>query len=711
MANELPQRLAAILAADIAGYTRLMELDEAGVVAAWRRARAEVIDPTIARYYGRIVKLTGDGFLAEFATLEGAVKAALAMQDAFTKLFSDLPTERAVAFRMGVNIGDIWVDAEDIYGAGVNIAARLEGLAAPGGICISGSAYDAVKHKVPARYESMGRRTLKNVAQPIDVWRVRGAESPESPSVSQAARNTPRRGPTLWWTATGVAVVSALVVAANYAFNDTETQTNPTASAAQVPERSVAVLPFADLSPDADQGWLADGLTEETSNSLTQLRELRVAGRTSSFQFKGAERNFGEIAEMLRVANVVDGSVRRSGTDLRVTARLIRAADGYQIWSDTYNRTTDDLFDVQRDIAEQIAKALDVVLDESRREAMFRSGTSNVEAFEAYRRGTDLFQAVHRFESDQSLWAANDYFERALALDPDYAVAAMGLVDAFVHQLTDGPQGYVANSPYTQEEALAELHKNLDLAFEKGSNPGMKLAADLTREFFGPTWYRMPALIDQLREEWSSNPNSISIEDAIYLSPILLFTKHYDLLRAMAERQVTLDPLSPTSWSARADVELFAGDPVRAMAIVNEARRVIGDNPGLRSVEFRTLPRDEAIRRLRAGPNSENNPLLAALTGDRDKALRLLTDEESRASSPTVARVPLYYLIGATDRIRELVKQTDALPAGSVALVSLMGRTANRLTFDLEDTPNFLARIRQAGLDPASYPGVPPDVP
>ena len=155
MATELPQRLAAILAADIAGYTRLMELDEAGVVEAWRRARKEVIDPTVSRYRGRIVKLTGDGFLAEFSTVESAVKAALDMQAAFAALFADRPAQR-VAFRMGVNVGDIWVDSEDIYGAGVNVAARLEGLADAGGICVSGAVYDAVKHKVPAHYESMG---------------------------------------------------------------------------------------------------------------------------------------------------------------------------------------------------------------------------------------------------------------------------------------------------------------------------------------------------------------------------------------------------------------------------------------------------------------------------------------------------------------------------------------------------------------------------
>jgi class 3 adenylate cyclase/dienelactone hydrolase len=205
--NDIPQRLAAILAADIAGYTRLMERDEAGVVAAWRRARAEAIDPTVARHRGRIVKLTGDGFLAEFQTAESAVKAALDMQAAFRSLFGAEPVERRIAFRMGVNLGDIWVDAEDIYGAGVNVAARLESLAEPGGICISGAVHDAVKHKIAARCDDLGLQTVKNVVEPIRAWRVRAADAaPQSrtstPPVSRQTR------PLLGYAATAAAAAA-----------------------------------------------------------------------------------------------------------------------------------------------------------------------------------------------------------------------------------------------------------------------------------------------------------------------------------------------------------------------------------------------------------------------------------------------------------------------------------------------------------------------
>jgi class 3 adenylate cyclase len=192
LSTDIPQRLAAILAADIAGYTRLMERDEAGIVSAWRRARAEVIDPTIAEHRGRIVKLTGDGFLAEFSTAESAVKAALAMQQSFAALFGHMPADNRVAFRMGVNLGDIWVDAEDIYGAGVNVAARLESLAEPGCLCISGAVHDAIKHKIAVRYEDLGLQTVKNVAEPIRAWRVRSA-APATASAPQPTPTAPRK--------------------------------------------------------------------------------------------------------------------------------------------------------------------------------------------------------------------------------------------------------------------------------------------------------------------------------------------------------------------------------------------------------------------------------------------------------------------------------------------------------------------------------------
>jgi class 3 adenylate cyclase/Tol biopolymer transport system component len=212
VADEIPQRLSAVLAADISSYTRLMEIDEAGTVAAWRKARADVIDPTIAAHQGRIVKLTGDGFLAEFATVEHAVKAALAMQEAFASVFAEMRADRRVAFRMGINLGDVWVDTQDIYGAGVNVAARLESLADAGGICISGAVRDAIKHKVAVHYEDRGLQRVKNVAEPIHVWSIRSERMPSAEVVApRMPPASPRSRPRwiLWATAGAVALLVA----------------------------------------------------------------------------------------------------------------------------------------------------------------------------------------------------------------------------------------------------------------------------------------------------------------------------------------------------------------------------------------------------------------------------------------------------------------------------------------------------------------------
>jgi len=204
VAANLPQRLAAILAADIAEYTRLMELDEAGTVEAWQRARAQAIDPTVAQHHGRIVKLTGDGFLAEFSTVESAVRAALTMQNQLAAMFATQPKDRRVAFRMGVNIGDIFVDTDDVYGTGVNVAARLEAMALPGGICVSDAVYAAIKHKIAARYEDLGAQRVKNVAAPVHVWRMSAEGQP----------STAARRPWSRWIGPAVAATFLLAMAA-----------------------------------------------------------------------------------------------------------------------------------------------------------------------------------------------------------------------------------------------------------------------------------------------------------------------------------------------------------------------------------------------------------------------------------------------------------------------------------------------------------------
>jgi adenylate cyclase len=482
------------------------------------------------------------------------------------------------------------------------------------------------------------------------------------------------------------------------------------AGAVEGDQKSVAVLPFIDLSEKADQGWLADGLTEEILNSLAQLAELKVTSRTSSFEFRGQDRDITQIAQMLGVANVVEGSVRRLGNRLRVTAQLIRARDGFHLWSQNYERMSDDFLDVQTDVAERIAAALDIVLDDQRRDAMLRSGTRNVEAFEQAQRGWAIYRAVHAGLGKQTLWDANLLFERALEIDPGYAAAAFGAADAYSHLLLGGPVGPVANAPYSDEQALSRLLDLLDLAIKGSPNEATRTIAQLSRELYSPTWYRLPALIERLRD--SRDLGNIYPELTVDLSHILEFTGNYQLMREIAQHFLVVDPLNPFSWGTLIEVEIYAGNLEKAADLIQQARRTIGDHSGFRSFEFSTLElagggpgspeRDATIAWLEA--NSPQNALLPALKGDYEKALQgaaMIEQRNPRNKLPIV----LYCLAGDYDAARSFVRRIDASTAGPANLLHYAATRRNYIFQDFSATPNFMRQLRQAGIDPAAYPG------
>ena len=290
----IQRRLVAILAADIAGYSRLMNEDEEATVGAWQAARAEVIQPSIAEYSGRIVKHTGDGFLAEFPTVSEAVRCAVAMQRGFAGLNADIPDPRRMNFRMGINLGEITVDDDDIHGDGVNIAARLEGLAEAPGICVTSSVYDQVRKKVDCTFEDMGEHQVKNIAEPIHVYKILCAD-PTIHGVDQAAVLVP--------------------------------------AAADKP--SIAVLPFVNMSADPEQEFFADGLTEDILTQLSRFKDLFVISRNSTFTYKGRAVKAQEVARDLGVGYVVEGSVRKAGDRVRVTVQLIDGTHDRHVWGRT----------------------------------------------------------------------------------------------------------------------------------------------------------------------------------------------------------------------------------------------------------------------------------------------------------------------------------------------------------------------------------------
>ena len=437
--------------------------------------------------------------------------------------------------------------------------------------------------------------------------------------------------------------------------------------------KSVAVLPFVDMSEAGDQEWFADGLTEEILNSLAALPELRVTARTSSFQFRDLDRDIKEIADTLGVAHVVEGSVRRIGDELIVTAQLIRATDGTHLWSNRYERAADDLFDVQRDVAERVATALNVLLDADRREAMFRSGTSNVEAFEAYLRGVDELARWHSDERESAPDAGQAAFERALELDPGYAEAALAHMDLYSHALMDG-----MDIGMSQEEVREALLHDLEVAAKNASNPTTRLVAEINTELFSRTWHRMGGLVAELGAQPDVEQIRTSKQGG-WLRHMLILADR-SLARRIAEADTTANPLDPSAWMGIAMVTLSDGDPEAALEMIERGRRRAGNVPMMNGIEN-----------------------LIGLRDDPSPAHRWIERlEPASREFPEQWLLPAYRALGDDASLASLTRRIDSLPAGSAIFVQMIALSGT-VPFDLADAPNFARRIDQAGIDLVNF--------
>lgn len=328
----MERRLAAILATDVVGYSRLMGEDEVGTLAVLKAHREEVIDPCIAEHNGRLVKLMGDGALVEFASAVDAVECAVALQDRMASRNNDVPAARQIVFRVGINIGDLIVEGDDLYGDGVNIAARLEGIAEPGGICVSGKVYVEVKNKVAFGFEDLGAQSVKNIAEPVQAFRVVSG----SPAGLTARPKPGLVGPRRALLAAAVVLVFVFAGLAFWWQQSWEQREEPAATesmAFPLPDKpSIAVLPFDNLSEDQVQEYFADGMTEDLITDLSKISGLFVIARNSSFSYKGQQVKVRQVAEELGVRYVLEGSVRRAGDQVRINAQLIDATTGGHLW-------------------------------------------------------------------------------------------------------------------------------------------------------------------------------------------------------------------------------------------------------------------------------------------------------------------------------------------------------------------------------------------
>lgn len=415
------RRLSAVLAADVVGYTKLMEQDSEGTVAAWKIARSDIIDPTIKSYSGRIVKHTGDGFLAEFSTVENAVKCAISMQEGLSASSLD--------FRMGVNLGDIIDDGEDIHGEGVNIAARIEALAEPGGICVSGDVYNQIRNKLNYAFENMGKHEVKHVSAPVRVYRFGGLDGTESPqpTVSPSSdRVTPRFSIRRSFALASILLLT--VVVAGYwwmPLNIAESDRGKF----RLPDRpSIAVLSFDTFSNEDEQRFLAEGIAEDIITQLARNSELTVMARTATFAYKDKGMSAKEIAKILGVHYILEGSVRRINEQLRITSQLIEAKSGNHVWAEHYDVSAQAVLKTIDDIVEKISGTLFSEIRETEKAAILRRPPSNLDVYELTLRG---LARKHKLNPKDSLLALED-LRQAVELDPGYAPAwlYLGWVEA-----------------------------------------------------------------------------------------------------------------------------------------------------------------------------------------------------------------------------------------------------------------------------------------
>ncbi len=553
------RKLAAILFADVVGYSRLVGADEEGTIARLKVLRDEVIDPSIVRHHGRIVKTTGDGLLVEFASVVDAIRNAAEIQRAMAERNASLPEGERIAFRVGVNLGDIVIEGEDILGDGVNVASRLEGLAEPGGVCVSGTAFDQVRDKIDVGYEYLGEQEVKNIERPVRVYRV--LLEPEAAGTVVGEAPAPRR---LWQQPVLAVLGVVLLVIGGFAIWSTYRQ--PAVEPASIermafplPDKpSIAVLPFDNLSGDPDQEYLGDGITENVIASLSKVSEMLVIARNSTFTYKGKPVKVQQVAEELGVRYVLEGSVQRSGDELRVTAQLIDAVEGHHLWSERYDRQLEDLFAVQDDITQKIVTALQVELTEGEQARVRAQSTNNLEAWGYSVRGSSL--AVRATKEDNA--RTRELFERAVELDPNYAWAWAMIARTHWY---DARFGWSASRANSSRKAVENVKKALALDPEDAEAHALMGGIYLVRREYDKA-------LAEGRKALELGPNMAQVKATVAYTMRTL--GEWDEAIALSESAMRAHPSHPSWYLLQPGIAyIFKGEFASAIATAERALR------------------------------------------------------------------------------------------------------------------------------------------
>jgi adenylate cyclase len=501
--ERLERRLTAILAADVAGYSRLMGVDEEGTLAALKKVRREVADAKVTEHRGRIVQTGGDSLLVEFFSVVDAVRCALEMQREMARRNADIAKDRRIEFRVGINLGDIIVDQNDIFGDGVNVAARLETLAEPGGICVSRVVRDQVRDKLDVSFEDMGQQQVKNIARPVRTYRV---------LLTPDRRPTPSPAP-------------------------------PVAPRPLADRPAIAVLPFNNVTGDAEQGYFVDGITEDIITALSKWRWFLVIARNSTFAYQGKSVDLRQVRQDLGVRYVLEGSVRKAGGRVRITCQLFDAMDGTNIWAERYDRDLVDIFDVQDEITSRVAAAIEPALSRAEGRRGAAKSLEQMSAWDYCQRG---FWHLNKLTGCEGA-AAYGLFKTAIALEPDLAEAHLGLARALIAQWG---YGSVEDFAPLVEEARQSGLRAAELDSE---NPYAQYVLAQTSHWAGD----VPASISYARRAVELNANFAL--GHFYLGVALsLDGRHEEALEAL-DIGVRLSPRDPrmSTWLANRGRALY----------------------------------------------------------------------------------------------------------------------------------------------------------
>ena len=533
MAEE--RRLAAILAADVVGYSRLMQHDEPGTLAMLRKQRKEVFEPLVAQHQGRIFKVTGDGMLVEFGSAVNAVQCAVALQQATAAANQDLPEDNRIVLRIGVNLSDVVVDGDDLYGDGINIAARLEGVAEPGGIVVSATVFDYVRNKVAARFESLGAQSLKNIAEPVLAYRIAG-----TPVVAAAGSRPVADKPV------------------------------------------IAVLPFANMSRDPEQAYFSDGIAEDIITELQRFRNLRVLARNSSFRYRDEAVDIRRIGRELGARYVVEGSVRRAGDAVRVTAQLIDAETAAHLWAERYDRGISDLFAIQDEISRRIVATVWSAVDAAEKERVVHKGPRQMAAYDYVLKAR---KSWFNFTKESNL-EAGALIAKALELDPRYATAWAWL--AWVH-INDWRYDWVEDAEQSSVSAMEAARQAIALDphdyFTRWPTAHLLIRAR-----------RYDEGLAEYEKVLALNPHDSRFLDE--MSWALCAVGRPREAIALLERAIALDPMNPDSFFGSLGFAYYQlRDYDKALAAMAKLAHAPGGmNLEIRAAAYAQLGREEDAR-------------------------------------------------------------------------------------------------------------------